>query len=382
VTRFLFVVPPLAGHVNPAAGVAAELSARGHRVAFVGDGSTLRRLLPERTTRYACQPPAATERPAGLRNFAALKFLWESMLVPLAESMVGGVLEAVATFLPDVLVVDQQAIAGALVAERLGLPWVTSATTSSELTDPLAGMPKLAQWLTGLLDDLRARFGDPRAHHDLRFSPHLVLAFTSEAMLGGWSRSDIPVAFVGPVRHNGNDRSDFPAGLLDQTKPLVFVSLGTVNVDAGRSFLQACVAALGERPSLQGLVVDPSSSVRDLPANVLVRRNVAQLAVLAHASSVVCHAGHNTVCEALSQGLPLVVAPIRDDQPIVAEQVTRAGAGIRLRFDRASAEQIGAAVDAVLTNQSYRDGAARIQNSFRSAGGSSHAADRLLAFAR
>jgi UDP:flavonoid glycosyltransferase YjiC (YdhE family) len=104
---------------------------------------------------------------------------------------------------------------------------------------------------------------------------------------------------------------------------------------------------------------------------------VSQVALLAQASAVVCHGGHNTVCEALSFGLPLVLAPIRDDQPIIAEQVVRAGAGIRLRFDRADAGQIGDAIDAVLGQPAYAAGAARIQESFRAAGGAQEAADRL-----
>ena len=37
-SRFLFVVPPLAGHVNPTISVARRLEARGHQVAMVGDG--------------------------------------------------------------------------------------------------------------------------------------------------------------------------------------------------------------------------------------------------------------------------------------------------------------------------------------------------------
>jgi UDP:flavonoid glycosyltransferase YjiC (YdhE family) len=49
-------------------------------------------------------------------------------------------------------------------------------------------------------------------------------------------------------------------------------------------------------------------------------------------SAVVCHGGHNTVCEAVAHGVPLVVTPIRDDQPIIARQVADAGAGIRLHF--------------------------------------------------
>ncbi|MFE0381998.1 glycosyltransferase, partial [Streptomyces inhibens] len=39
--RVLFVVPPLAGHVNPTVAVAAELAARGHQVAWTGPAAAL-----------------------------------------------------------------------------------------------------------------------------------------------------------------------------------------------------------------------------------------------------------------------------------------------------------------------------------------------------
>ena len=120
---FLFVVPPLVGHINPAVGVAAELGSRGHRVAWVcPEAGLLRRLAGPQARVYPCAGTAAGERPAGLRGAEALKFLWEWFLVPLAEAMAPGVRAAVDDFRPDVVVADQQAFAGALVAERLGLP--------------------------------------------------------------------------------------------------------------------------------------------------------------------------------------------------------------------------------------------------------------------
>ncbi|MGY0063497.1 glycosyltransferase [Streptomyces sp. LZ34] len=86
---------------------------------------------------------------------------------------------------------------------------------------------------------------------------------------------------------------------------------------------------------VRAVVVDPAGSVTGAGENILLRPHVPQLPLLARVDAVVCHAGHNTVCEALWHGVPLVVAPIRDDQPIVAGQVTDAGAGVRLRFGRA-----------------------------------------------
>jgi MGT family glycosyltransferase len=383
-SNFLFVVPPLVGHVNPAVRVAAELRGRGHTVAFAGDRTAIRPLLApdaDAIPIYQCGLPTHVDRPPDLRGFAALKYLWQNMLLPLAEAMVDELADAVADFGPDAMVVDQQAMAGGLVAERLGIPWATSATTSSELTDPLADMPKVQAWLTDLLGDLRVRHGDPAATSDLRFSPHLVLAFTTEAMVGDVRPPHIgPVSFVGPVRKptEATPAEPMPPG----DGPLVYVSMGTTNIDVGARFVRECVAALAVRPHLRAIVADPSDAEHDVPDHIVVRRHVNQIAVLAAAGAVVSHGGHNTVCEALSCGVPLVVAPIRDDQPIIADQVTRAGAGLRLRFDRASAAQIGAAIDTVLTDPSYRKGAATIAESFRASGGAALAADGLTALVR
>ncbi len=363
-SRFLFVVPPFLGHINPVLPVADELARQGHEVAWVGHHDA----------------PAIADRPPGLRGFAALKFLWEQSLIPLATAMLPEVLRVAAEFRPDVVVADQQALAGALAAERLGLPWATSATTSAELTDPLGDLPKVRGWLTGLLDELQTACDCPSIV-DLRFSPHLVLAFTTTALLGESTRLPDSVRFVGPVRRAEPDDSALPWQELDSGRPLVFVSLGTMNGAAGERFLAAAVEALRLRPHLQAVVVDPTRSIVDTPEQVIVRDRVAQLAVLTRASAVVCHAGHNTVCEALGNGLPLVVAPIRDDQPIIADQVTRAGAGIRLRFDHARPAQIGGAIDAVLTDPAYRANARGIQRSFQEAGGATTAARELIGLA-
>ncbi|GAA0234242.1 glycosyltransferase [Saccharothrix mutabilis subsp. mutabilis] len=369
---FLFVVPPFVGHVNPVIGVADELRRRGHPVAWTGDEGLLGRLLPSDAAIHPCGPAPLPPRPDSLRGFAAMRFLWEEVLVPLAVSMAPGVARAVRSAHPDVLVVDQQAFAGAFVAEREGLPWATAATTSAEFTDPLAGLPAVRGWLAEQVARVRGAVGVPGVT-DPRFSPHLVIGFTSGLLAGDVGE---PVHLVGPVRGTRSGLVRFPWDWLDPLCPLVFVSLGTVST--GSRFLRGCVEAMRPRPWLQAVVVDRGGELRgDVPANVLVREEVPQVPLLERASLVVCHAGHNTVCESLAQGVPLVVAPIRDDQPIVADQVVAAGAGIRLRFNRATAAHIGDAVDTVLREPSYWAGAERVRESFQRAGGAREAADRL-----
>jgi len=382
VSRFLFVVPPLAGHVNPTIGVAAALVRRGHEVAWAGQPDVIRTLVGPNATVFPCAAPSldddAVHRPATMRGPAALKFLWEKFLIPLAELMIADVRAAVAVFHPDALVVDQHTVAGALVGSADGIPWATASTTSGELTEPLASMPKVLSWVREQLADLQRRTGsDALAAGDPRFSPHLVLAFTSEALTGPVEALGDRVRFVGPSIAARPVVDEFPWPWLDRAGPTVLVTLGTVNADAGVRFLRESLAAVGDRPGIKAVIVDPAGTVGQAPDNVLLRRRVPQLDLLPRMAAVVCHAGHNTVCESLFHGVPLVVAPIRDDQPVIAQQVTDAGAAIRLRFGRAEATHIGGAIDALLTDHAYRTNAYRIGKSFRSAGGAEAAAQHL-----
>lgn len=410
-TRFLLVVPPLTGHINPLRAVATELVSRGHEVAWAGHAGQLREALavgssvsggPAEEGRshapgaeveftgpriYGCAVPDDIRRPPSLTGPAAFKFLWEEFFAPLAERMVSGVEAAVADFAPEVILTDQHAIAGALVAERHGIVHLTSSTTSAELIDPLASMPKVAAWLDGILGTLRTRFGDPTARHDLRFSPHGVLAFTSRELLG----DDVVlphdrVHLVGPAiasRPAPAAEGAFPWDRLDPARKKVLITLGTANTDAGERFLTEALSALDQLSSrVQGIVVDPggvlSAAQVPVPPGVLVQPYVPLLDLLEHLDVVVCHGGHNTVCESLWHGVPLVVAPIRDDQPIVAGLVTGAGAGVRVRFNRVDAARLGKSIDTVLDPAGgHREAAQHIGQAFRRAGGVRAAVDHL-----
>jgi UDP:flavonoid glycosyltransferase YjiC (YdhE family) len=90
----------------------------------------------------------------------------------------------------------------------------------------------------------------------------------------------------------------------------------------------------------------------------------------------------NTVGEALAHVVPLVIAPIRHDQPVTAAQVAEAGAGIRVRFARVTAAQLRTAVTAVLDDTAYRSAARRVEDSFAAAGGAAAAVERLEQLAR
>ena len=388
--KYLFVVPPLVGHINPTVGLGARLVEQGHEVGWAGHPEFVTRLVGPAATVFPCAVPESigAERPADLRGPAALKYLWEAFLIPLAEAMMPGVNAAVREFDPDVLVVDQQAVAGAVVAERLGLPWATSATTAAELADPLGGMPKVATWVREMLLGLELKYGDPaaaaaeryqRTYGDLRFSPKLVIAYSSEELSGRHEELGETLKYVGPSIAERPADPEFPWHVLPERgeQPIVLISVGTANVAAGGDFLRACAQAVAERPGIFAVIVDPGAAIGEPPVNSLIVPHVPQLELLPRVSAVVCHAGQNTVCETLYHGIPLVLAPIRDDQPIVAQQAVDAGVAERVRFGRARAEQIGAALDRILTQPGYRAAAEQVAAAFKDAGGAQAAAREL-----
>jgi MGT family glycosyltransferase len=267
--------------------------------------------------------------------------------------------------------VDQQAVAGGLVARARALPWATLATTSAGISDPLASLPQVKKWFEDLIGTLEDEANLPRAGE---LSPRLVLAFTTPALVP----ATLPAHYklVGPSIADRPETAPFPFERL--TRPCVLVSMGTVNAEASGRFYGVVIDALAEQP-YQVVLVAPPELVPRVPANFITQRYVPQLALLSRMDAVACHGGHNTTVEALAHGLPLVIAPIKDDQPIVADQVVAAGAGVRIKFGRVQAPELRDAVSRVLTDPGLRAGAMRVRDSFASAGGPDAAAGHLEA---
>jgi MGT family glycosyltransferase len=381
-SRILFVVPPLTGHINPTIAVGAELAARGHDVAWAGHPAALRSLLPQGARVFPVSGDAfdggvsdAPDHRRPPRGPAAMKFVWETLIMPLAHEMLPGVTNAVAQFAPHMVVADQQAIAGAVAARRAGTVWVTSASTPGELLRP-PGMQEVEAWVGDQMTAFQLACGvtDPA---DLRFSDRLVLVFTTAALIGDTRGFGARYVFTGPALARRPAReASFPWEWLDPARRHLLVTLGTLSGPAGPRFFRTVVDALADLGGeLQAVLAAPPG--QQAPPHILFAGHVPQLALLPHMSAVVCHGGQNTVCEALAFGLPLVVTPMRHDQPIIAKQVTDAGAGVGLRIDRLLATELRDAVRAVLDDPSYRAAAGVVRDSFAAAGGATTAADHL-----
>jgi UDP:flavonoid glycosyltransferase YjiC (YdhE family) len=94
---------------------------------------------------------------------------------------------------------------------------------------------------------------------------------------------------------------------------------------------------------------------------------------------MVTHGGANSVMEALSLGVPLLVTPICNDQPHNAHFVAQSAAGIQLDLQVASATECRAALRSLVAAGPHREAAARVAASYAERDGAAIAADRALA---
>ena len=100
--------------------IGRQLAFKEHEVIWCGPESVLRPLVGPDATVHSTGPCAY--RRGDDTGMAGLRALWDEYLVPFTRAILAPVEEAVTEYRPDVVVVEQYALAGALVAHRRGVP--------------------------------------------------------------------------------------------------------------------------------------------------------------------------------------------------------------------------------------------------------------------
>lgn len=298
----------------------------------------------------------------------------------------------------DGVVSDQMEPAGALVAEHLGLPFVSLAAAAPVNREPLMPLPVLpwpydegesalgrnrageaiADWLTRGHDQTIARWADrfaiaPRSKLTDCLSP---LADMSQMIAGlDFPRQHLPASFhhLGRLRplEGGHDQTPLPRF---GDGPLVYASLGTLQghrLGLFRSIAKAC-RKLGVQ-----LVVAHSGALKPAEAKLIdadwVLPWVPQEALLAHTDVAITHGGLNTVLDALAAGVPLLCLPLAFEQPGIGARIERSGAGTTLSA-RSSVDKIAEALRRLLEQQSFKHRAGDLAGELASSPGSAGAA--------
>jgi MGT family glycosyltransferase len=198
--------------------------------------------------------------------------------------------------------------------------------------------------------------------------PDLFLQFTGEAF--EFPRSDMPdtVRFVGPVLPKPTVDFKEPVWWndLDSGRAVVLVTQGTIaNFDLNQ-LIQPTLSALAHedvlviaatgRPDTESIVV---------PSNARVEPFVPFDRLLPKVDVFVTNGGYGAVHQALSLGVPIVIAGETEDKAMISARVDWTGAGISLGTQDPTKEQIRSAVRNVLADGRYRERAQAIQQNFK-----------------
>ena len=162
-----------------------------------------------------------------------------------------------------------------------------------------------------------------------------------------------PHAFLGSaVRSEPSDGevAEWLAAASDDDRPLVYVSLGSFL--SVRSDVLARVADALHGLDVRVALASGSTRRQDLgpvPDSWLVREVLPQVTLLGRASLAVTHGGNNSVTEALTSGVPLLVLPLSTDQFAGAAAIEDAGFGEALDPNAATPQELRDAVVRLLT---------------------------------
>ncbi|RIJ34541.1 glycosyltransferase, partial [Clavibacter michiganensis subsp. insidiosus] len=158
-----------------------------------------------------------------------------------------------------------------------------------------------------------------------------------------------PHAFIGSAVRREAPEAEVQDWIDEGGDPIVYVSLGSfLSVrDDVLARIAATLRDLDVRVALATGSTD-RSALGDIPSDWLVRPFLPQVTLLGHADLAVTHGGNNSVTEAATAGVPMLVLPLSTDQFAGAAALEDAGLGIALAPNVATVTELRQAAKALL----------------------------------
>lgn len=152
-----------------------------------------------------------------------------------------------------------------------------------------------------------------------------------------------PHEFLGSAVRDEPADAEVDAWLASSDEPFVYVSFGSFL--SVRTDVLARVARAAENLGLRvALATGSGIDLPELPHHWLVRPFLPQVTLLKRAAAAVTHGGNNSVTEAMTFGVPLVVLPFSTDQFAGAAAIEESGWGVALAPNTATVDELAAAL--------------------------------------
>lgn len=396
--RILMATLGSLGDLHPTLALGLELQARGHDVTVASTGFYREKVEDLGLEFRSLRPnwdPTDQDLIAQCEDLkSGPEVLFRKLVLPQLRDTYEDLLAAAegGDLMADLMIAGELVFAAPLVAEKLGLRWVSeilSPTSFFSAHDPslLVNVPEVyrlrrAGWF---LNRLVLEFGKLASRHwwepvrQLRreiglrvecdpvfrdkFSKDLVLALFSSSlaqMQPDWPKQTLQPGFVFFDRGaaGSGDSPELAEFLATGDAPIVF-TLGSTAVHYPGSFYEASLAAarrLGKRAVLLG--ARPSDGV---PAKDVLALDYAPYSqVFPHAAAIVHQGGSGTTGQALRAGRPQLIVPFGWDQPDNGARIERLGAGLCLARKQYSEQTAAKALGMLLGEARFAERAAEV----------------------
>ena len=404
--HFGLLCPAATGHLNPMTTLGAELQRRGHHVTMFGMIDAQPKTLAAGLEFWAIGEedfPAGVSAEAFIRlgklsGLAAVRYsvtLFQQLTVMFLREAPKAIQQAGV----EALLVDQASFGGGTVADFLELPFISvccAMMLNQEPSVPPCITPawwaqlrnqigyqllnRIAQPITKLVAEYRQECKLPPHSHPNDAYSQLAQICQQPAEFE-FPRKELPSCFhfTGPYHYpNSVSQESIPFPYEKLTgQSLIYASMGTLQnrlLWVFQMISEACMGLDAQLVITLGWGANPEYLPK-FPGNPLVVGYAPQLELLQKATLTITHAGMNTTLHSLSNGVPMISIPITNEQPGIAARVAWTGVGEVIPLGKLSVDKLQRAIQQVLTEDTYKKNALRIQEAIKRAGGVIRAAD-------
>ncbi|MFT4166048.1 MAG: glycosyltransferase [Microlunatus sp.] len=413
-SSYVIASVPIRGHVSPLLPIAAYLVARGDTVRFL-TGARFAPAVEATGATHVALPPesdfddrnvvAQFPERAKLSPLAAIAFDIEHIFIRPGEGQYAGLRQLLATAPAQAVIVDPLFAGGVLLSELPAAqrpPIVVAGVVPLALAGPgiapygMGVLPMggpIGALRNRLLRAMNARVLRPAEDAGTAIMRRIHGHDGSGPIMDWLTRADAVIqlsvpsfeyprpepatrlAFTGMVSTSSALEHPQPSWWhdLDGSRPVVHVTQGTIANDDLTELIVPTLQALADEDVLVVVATGgrPVADLGPLPANARAAEFLPYNELFERTDVFVTNGGYGGVQFALAHGVPVVVAPGKEDKVEVAARLTWSHTGVNLRKQRPSEGQLRAAVRRVLTNPRYRDAAATVAAEMAMASGAS-----------